>query len=256
MTIVLPFPTPAGDAFADNDGGNGVNAPPVGAPESNAPSTVNDIQRRDKTAIKQNVENIDAINQALGTMAEQDASAVNITGGSISVQVDSAVDSDQLGGVTLQALYDALLPVGHVQMQSSFTLPVAPAGVAATWQLLTDSDGRVIRMTTASPPLTTGGSDTRTTSSDGAHDHGGATGGTALSVSQMPAHTHNTTAVRSGGAGTSGGGGIAGSATTQASTSSGSGNTHDHSITSGGDHTHDVTVLPRYMELAAYVRTA
>ena len=131
MTITLPYDPPAGDAFADNDGGNGTNSPPVGAPEGNPTETVNDIQRRDKTAIKQNWENIDFINQSIGTMAEQDADSVNITGGTIDagVSVAESVNALQFGGVTAQAWYDAVLPVGTVQLAAVFSPPVAPAGL-------------------------------------------------------------------------------------------------------------------------------
>lgn len=255
MTITLPYPTPAGEAFADNDGGNGLNSPPVGAPEGNPTESVNDIQRRDKTAIRQNVDNYKAINTALGTMAEQDADSVAITGGNIGagVSVAGAVNSLQFGGVTAQDWYDALLPVGTVQLRAVFSPPVAPAGLSATWALVTGSDGRVLRMTEASPPLTTGGSDTRTTTA------------TALTEAQIPAHDHKL--ITSGSTGTSNLPGAndsiareltgigdpdyrmtsgTGSATNGASSTVGSGDGHDHMV----------TVLPRYMELAAYQRTA
>jgi hypothetical protein len=141
MTIVLTYPTPQGDNLADNDGGNGVNAPPEGAPEGNATATVNDIQRYDKTCIKQNVENIDTINQALGTMAEQDASAVAITGGTIdaAVSVAEAVNATQLGGVTLQALFDLIYPVtDSVVLRHIETPPPAWPGISATWTLIAE----------------------------------------------------------------------------------------------------------------------
>jgi hypothetical protein len=141
MTIVLPFPTPAGDAYADNDGGNAVNQPPLGAPEGMATSTYNDVDRRNMTAIKQNVENVDAINQALGTMAEQDADSVNITGGTIdaAVSVAEAVNADQLGGVTLQALFDLIYPVtDSVVLRHIETPPPAWPGISATWTLIAE----------------------------------------------------------------------------------------------------------------------
>ena len=179
MTIVLPYPTPAGDAFADNDGGNGVNPPPLGAPEGNATSTVNDIQRRDKTAIKQNVENIDAINAALGDMAEQDSTAVSITGGTISagVSVAEAVNATTFAGFTLQQLYDALLPV-NVAMQVTFsnTPPVPPIGVTATWTRV--GDNKFIKLSDG--VLTPGDEFAGVSETDP----------TVLTEAELPVHTH------------------------------------------------------------------
>lgn len=179
MTITLPFPVPAGDAFADNDGGNGVNAPPLGAPEGNATSTVNDIQRRDKTAIKQNVENIDAINAALGDMAEQDASAVAITGGTIGigVTVSEAINATQVGGLTLQQLYDFEYPVGEgMKLTLSNTPPVPWTGVTATWTRVGDNKFPKL----GDGVLTPGDEFSGVSETDP----------TVLTEAELPAHTH------------------------------------------------------------------
>lgn len=141
MTIALPFPIPAGNAYADNDGGNQVNQPPLGAPEGMATSTYNDVDRRNMTSIKQNVENISTINAALGDMAEQDSTAVNITGGTIdaAVSVAEAVNASQLGGVTLQALFDLIYPVNDsVVIRHIETPPPAWPGISATWTLIAE----------------------------------------------------------------------------------------------------------------------
>ncbi|MGI9490730.1 MAG: hypothetical protein ACR2RF_33510 [Geminicoccaceae bacterium] len=141
MTITLPYPTPQGQNLDDNDAGNGVNAAPIGAQENNATATVNDIQRYDKTAIKQDTENTLAINNALGDMAEQDASAVAITGGTITgATVDQAVNATQIGGLTLQQLYDLEYPVGEgMKLTLSNTPPVPWTGVTATWTRVGDN---------------------------------------------------------------------------------------------------------------------
>ncbi|MGI9487484.1 MAG: hypothetical protein ACR2RF_16720 [Geminicoccaceae bacterium] len=142
MTITLPYPTPQGQNLADNDAGNGVNAAPVGAQEGNATATVNDIQRYDKTAIKQGTENTLAINAAIGDMAEQDSTAVSITGGTIGagVSVAEAVNAQTVAGLTLQQLYDLEYPVGEgMKITLSNTPPVPWTGVTATWTRVGDN---------------------------------------------------------------------------------------------------------------------
>jgi len=74
----------------------------------------------------------------------------------------------------------------------------------------------------------------------GAHTHTGATGSTALTINQMPAHTHNydalvTTSSHETGTGASE---ARGQVTTQATASQGGGQGHTHTIGSDGGHTH------------------
>lgn len=101
---------------------------------------------------------------------------------------------------------------------------------------------------------------TATTSSAGAHSHGGATGATALSVDQVPSHSHNTVNLATSGNAlntspqtpvahqgtygsnpqyilTAGTGAWAGP-----SENKGGGQGHSHSIAGDGNHTHPVTV--------------
>ncbi|MGI9484846.1 MAG: hypothetical protein ACR2RF_02985 [Geminicoccaceae bacterium] len=178
MTITLPYPTPQGQNLADNDAGNGVNAAPIGAQEGNATATVNDIQRYDKTAIKQGTENTLAINAALGDMAEQDASAVAITGGTITgATVDEAVNATQIGGLTLQQLYDLEYPVGEgMKMTLSNTPPVPWTGVTATWTRVGDN-----RFPKLSDGILAPGDEFAGVSE---------TDPTVLTEAQLPAHTH------------------------------------------------------------------
>ena len=253
MTIVLPFDPPAGDAFADNDGGNGVNAPPLGAPEGNATSTVNDIQRRDKTAIKQNVENIDAINAALGDMAEQDSTAVSITGGTIGagVGVAEAANAAQVGGLTLQAIYDFEYPVGEgMKITLSNTPPVPWTGVTATWTRVGDNKFPKL----GDGVLTPGDEFSGVTETDP----------TVLTEAQLPAHDHKmfSNEIVSGGApgpnDSVARAGTAGTVTdytvrvgtvaaTQGETSS---------VGSGTGHTHTYQNNPPFYRVVLYLRTA
>jgi microcystin-dependent protein len=112
------------------------------------------------------------------------------------------------------------------------------------------------------PPNSTGGSLTPTglaTAEAGDHNHGGKAGGTALTIAQMPAHNHGGSASHAhtlpgyttGQVFTSGGGAndvvVAGSPALQTSNASlsisteGAGQPHDHPITDGGKHTHQIT---------------
>lgn len=138
-----------------------------------------------------------------------------------------------------------------------------------------DLRGLFIRAWSASEsPGSTGGSVADiTTSSSGAHDHGGSTEGHALTLGQMPNHYHNE--------GSNAGGADKGAGVTSAfqnPTSSGyerpgdygnqndswiwrtgsvgSNEEHDHDIASGGAHTHTVTpTRPPYHALVYIMRT-
>ncbi len=253
MTITLPYPTPIADGY-DPVPGNNNSPPPTGAPEGQATSTVNDSMRDTKAAVNQNWQNVEAVNNALGTMAEQDASAVAITGGTIdaAVSVALAVNSTQFGGLTLQQLYDFMYPVGTVVYRGdSETAPTPPTGVTATWALFGEGNYPKYIQTGQVVGEIFGSSNTDPA---GGHNHGGNTGATALTEAQLPAHTHDTTAVGSGGAGTAAGTGIATSATPITSDSTGSGDTHTHTISSQADHQH--TFAPPSIRVAGYIRTA
>lgn len=105
------------------------------------------------------------------------------------------------------------------------------------------------------------GSHTHTEAAAGVHDHGTATGSTALTADQIPAHTHSYS-VAGGtafefGTGLNGTSGLASvSASTTGSTGGGLGHTHSissagshsHTINSVGDHSH--TTTPPYYALA------
>lgn len=106
----------------------------------------------------------------------------------------------------------------------------------------------------------TGGALTATSSSSGSHSHGGATGNTALTTAQIPAHTHTTTFVQhannSSGASAQGlvDGVVVGSGDVT-SNSAGGGDAHSHSISSDGTHTHTVDTRSPYYALCYIMKT-
>lgn len=128
---------------------------------------------------------------------------------------------------------------------------------------------------------TSGGSTSSTTSSAGAHTHGGSTGATALTVAQIPSHTHTGTTSTNGnhnhpithGSSSAGGspalgGGSAGTDGTYSQTNfagdhshtfttnaTGEGAAHTHSIGSDGAHTHTVTVDPPFVSVNFMIYT-
>jgi hypothetical protein len=105
-------------------------------------------------------------------------------------------------------------------------------------------------------PAATGGaaSVTATTANNGAHTHSGITGNTALSIAQMPDHTHagSATVMTPSGSGQS-----VHNASNQRGTTTltvantGGGQGHTHTISSDGAHTHSVVVstVPPYYAL-------
>lgn len=78
------------------------------------------------------------------------------------------------GGLMNQTLYDALLPVGFVQMRSDGTAPVVPDGVTATWTEVTSTVpgyGRAISIDNNDSAGAKSGSDSQALS----HTHGAGT---------------------------------------------------------------------------------
>lgn len=111
----------------------------------------------------------------------------------------------------------------------------------------------------------TGGAANSTSSTAGSHNHTGLTGDTALTVSQMPPHNHRLYGHTSGGDGNSenftvspgvagqkdGGFGYTdtGSSASKLIENTGTGLGHNHSITTDGTHSHQVSTLPPYYAL-------
>lgn len=152
----------------------------------------------------------------------------------------------------------------------------------ALWQVLNGSngtpDGRDRFVVIAGGSLQsgdTGGSASPTTSAAGAHDHGGETGGTAITVDQMPAHGHNLLGATGAGitdtvVSSLSAVGVGASRNASAGPYSegtvstgdpwieetGDDQEHSHSIDAVGDHTHTVSVTPPYVALWALMRRA
>lgn len=74
----------------------------------------------------------------------------------------------------------------------------------------------------------------------GSHSHGGSTGGHALTIDEMPAHTHSLVS-GSGGSSSYSADADSGSGTQQTG-STGGGSAHSHAISADGSHTHTATV--------------
>jgi microcystin-dependent protein len=126
----------------------------------------------------------------------------------------------------------------------------------------------------------TGGAATATTSTDGAHSHGGATAGHTLTEAQMPSHTHTGTTNFAAdhvhtyqledlsGAGTGGPGfsfsnqfvtGTTGAAGghdhTFSTNATGSNQAHSHTINSDGNHNHTVSTISPYVASNYIIKT-
>lgn len=106
-----------------------------------------------------------------------------------------------------------------------------------------------------------GGAASVTTSTSGSHNHGGTVSDTAISIAQMPAHTH-TTEDQYNAHETVGFVGNQGAANDQVfstrtvtSSSTGGGGTHTHTITSDSGHSHTAATLPPYYALAYIMKT-
>lgn len=180
---------------------------------------------------------------------------------------------------TIEPQMASLMPQGGIIMWSG-----SVASIPAGWALCNGSNGTpdlrdrfVIGAGGTRAPGATGGAASGTTGSAGAHSHSGATGGTALTTAQMPGHTHTGTTSTNGAhiheiltrgipqaspgtvatgrdtippegpAYTESAGNHAHTFTTDAT---GSGQTHNHTISSDGAHTHTVDTVPPFYALA------
>lgn len=106
----------------------------------------------------------------------------------------------------------------------------------------------------------TGGANSVASGSDGSHSHGGATGNYALTVAQIPAHSHTTThtyhANNSSGASAQGtvDGTVTGSGDLSTNNTGGS-EAHSHAISADGTHTHTVDTRSPYYALCYIMKT-
>jgi hypothetical protein len=174
------------------------------------------------------------------------------------------------GAVTAtQDQINSPLPSGGIIMWSGASVP-------SGWKLCDGTNSTpdlrnrfIIGASTTYPLGSSGGSTTTNASGShthsmnaaGSHVHGGSVGITALTIAQLPSHTHTYVepagAALEFGSGLTGFSGLAGAATgNTGATGSGEGHTHTvtadgghvHTINSIGDHTH--TITPPYYALA------
>jgi microcystin-dependent protein len=127
----------------------------------------------------------------------------------------------------------------------------------------------------------TGGAVTATTSTDGSHNHTGNTGGTTLTVAQIPGHQHTGSTSTNGDhnhtfqTGTGGSGGTAGTVPTGfngafstltvstagahshtfTTNATGGSEVHSHTITTDGSHNHTVSTLQPYLASTFIIKT-
>jgi len=278
-----------------NDG-----SPPIGAPEGMSSNQYNNSQRYNKAAIRENYDDLKALEAFLGNMAGQDPDAVAITGGSVAgngsgltslnasqlasgiVPADrlngnypdmSAGDSDKFGGLTPEIF----LGLGEVKLWYGLKSVI---DANPYWQVADGTNGTpdfqnvFIRGASNDSQVdgSLNGSGSATSSSAGDHDHGGNTGGHALTEAQNGPHDHYEGGISrdtTGGAtdwkppddptgllrpGNYQGGNLAQFKTE----SSGAGQEHSHPISSSGDHNHSVDIDSNisHKRLWVVIRTA
>jgi hypothetical protein len=255
---------------ADNN-----SPPPVGAPEGMYPSSVNDTMREMMSVIRQLGDQVGTTFAGLGTMATQNADSVAITGGSVTatlagngsnisglnagalttgtvpqqalsgtyhISVDHAADADTLGGVSLSSI----LPLGAIIMYMGDVTKVD----STRWAICDGTRGTPnlagrypVAINAASNMIASGGV-IGATDPAGTHTHGGNTLGHALTIDELPPHTHNTAITNWDQGG--GNHGYIGPGTGNAgqqqwlSDPTGNGWTHLHGISSDGLHQHTV----------------
>lgn len=221
---------------------------------------------------------------------------INSTNNNVNVGGDlSVTGSISTGGTALTPM-----PTGSILEYGGSTAPtgwllcdgsaVSRSTYVALWNVIGDAYGAGDGSTTFNLPDrrgrvgigvngtylrgSTGGSETSTTSTDGAHSHGGTTQLTALTVAQMPAHAHAGTTDAAGshshiyennlggtfnGVNADGQGGINSSNTVRntsteglhshsfTTNSQGSGDGHLHGINTDGNHSHTTSTIQPYV---------
>ena len=157
--------------------------------------------------------------------------------------------------------YDRIYPIGAIRLSFSNTALQPPQGVSATWVRLQST--RFMRITTGTPGNTSGDFTTTTTSTNVTAS--GTTGSTAITTAQMPSHNHQ---LMNGTGGDSTGPigintGISGQDSrtdwvsgTNLVNTTGSGAGHTHSFSSTSGHTHNATIVPEYIQVGLWQRTA
>jgi microcystin-dependent protein len=154
-------------------------------------------------------------------------------------------------------------PIGGVIMFSGLT-----SSIALPWRLCDGTNGtpdlRGMFIVGAGGVYTvgqTGGvaSQASTTDTQGSHAHTGSAGGYALTVNDIPPHTHTFNVISDGGTGSSAGGRAGAPAAPETTNSTGGGASHTHSISTDGSHLHNVTAFdnrPPFYALAYIIRVS
>jgi hypothetical protein len=165
-----------------------------------------------------------------------------------------------------------VVPKGLISMWSG-TIATIPAG----WALCDGTNGTpnlgdrfilgyksgyTIGQTGGSYTSGAGGAHTHGMDTQGAHSHGGATGSTALTIDQIPSHTHSYTMPTVGGNSAIGGQGY-GYPVGSTTGASGGSQGHTHTIASDGSHAHNVvaatdhthSTVPPFYVLAFIIKT-
>lgn len=157
-----------------------------------------------------------------------------------------------------------LIPAGIIAMWSGLNSAIPTGWVLCDGQNSTpDLRNRFIVGSGSSYTTgNTGGANSVTSGSAGAHNHSGVTGSTAITEAQLPTHVHTVTIDDAGETSqnygtTSGNVAVStGSVANTVNTSGiGSGLGHDHTITAELGHTHTVDTLPLYYALAFIMKT-
>jgi hypothetical protein len=170
---------------------------------------------------------------------------------------DAGVPTVENLTTTLQQLLDEVVPLGTMAYYKGDT-----SLLPSTWAVCDGTNGTpnlrglflIGSNDSTFPPDSTGGSSTINSGAAGDHTHGGATGSTALTIDQIPSHTHTYENVITGSGSPFLSGGTAWGKVTNNTGAAGGGLGHTHTIGASGTHQHTVTILPPYYSAVIIMR--
>lgn len=243
MAYVQQFST---DPAANN------KAPPHGAPEGGLSfERISDTFRVVMAACAELLENVDNVNETLGDrIAELEDNPIG--------SVDNAT---KLGGRTRQQTYDDFWPVGSERAWNSFTpAGLTPTGLSATW-VLVGKDALLVGASNAAGATysgiggTIGSGVAAATASDGAHTHSGSVGNTSLTEFQIGSNLDAQTILEPDVGTPRRLARLVPEVEGTVPFDDATAHSHTLSVSSGGAHTHAVTLPQRYI-VAWFRRTA